>query len=123
MCTGGRIKHHLYNRISDPRSSVIFVGYQAGGTLGRSIVDGSPSVRILGQQHEVKARIEVIEGLSAHAGREGLHRWLDALKEPPRKVFVVHGEESAALDFTEQVKAERQWDAVAPTYGEQFILT
>ena len=123
MCTGGRIKHHLSNRISDPRSSVIFVGYQAGGTLGRSIVDGAPSVRILGQEHDVNAHIEVIDGLSAHAGREELHRWLDALKEPPRKVFVVHGEENAALDFVEQVNAKEQWDAVAPTYGEQFVLT
>jgi metallo-beta-lactamase family protein len=71
---------------------------------------------------DVKARIEVIEGLSAHAGREGLVHWLGALKAAPRKVFVVHGEETSALDFVETVKAEKQWDAVALVFGESFEI-
>lgn len=123
MCNGGRIKHHLANRISDPRSTVLFVGYQAKGTLGRTIVDGATNVRILGQDHEIHARVEIIQSLSAHADRVGLAGWLDALKHPPRKVFVVHGDESIVLDFAEHFRTDRELDAEAPQYGQQVTLT
>ena len=92
MCTGGRIKHHLVTNISRPESTVLFVGYQAEGTLGRQILDGAPSVRILGQQYPVRARIAQLHGLSAHADRDELLRWFNALKTPPRHVFITHGE-------------------------------
>ena len=122
MCNGGRIKHHLFNRISDPNSSVVFVGYQAHGTLGRTIVDGENPVRILGQQHEVNARIEIVEAMSSHADRNGLTRWLDELDTPPRKVFVIHGEEEAAVAFTEHLSTERGLDAAAPEFGDHFTF-
>ncbi len=96
MCTAGRIKHHLANHISRPQSTIMFVGYQAVGTLGRRILDGDPEVRILGANYPVKARIVQIPGFSAHADREELLHWLSSLPKPPRKLFIVHGEAESA---------------------------
>ena len=84
MCTGGRIKHHLVRNISRRESTILFVGYQAEGTLGRLIVEGAPTVRILGETLPVKARVERIEGFSAHADRDELLRWASAIREKPR---------------------------------------
>jgi metallo-beta-lactamase family protein len=83
MCTGGRIKQHLVRNITRPDSTILFVGFQAKGTLGRQIIEGDPSVRILGQTYPVRARIEKILGFSAHADRKGLFRWL--MLAPPRR--------------------------------------
>lgn len=123
MCTGGRIKHHLVNNIEDPNSAVLFIGYQARGTLGRLLVDGAASVRIQGRPHDVRARIVQVDGMSAHADVHGLQHWLDQLQHPPTKTFVVHGEEEAALAFAQQLVDDHGWDAVAPQYGESFELT
>lgn len=123
MCTGGRIKHHLVNYIQDPKHLVLFVGYQAVGTLGRLIVDGKEEVRILGQLKQVKAQVEKIQGFSAHADRNELLTWLMSLKRPPRKVFVVHGESEAADDFAGFVRDKTGgWDVVVPDYQEKFEL-
>jgi metallo-beta-lactamase family protein len=122
MCTGGRIKHHLAANISRPESTVLFVGYQAEGTLGRLIVDGAPSVRIHGLQYPVRARIAQIEGFSAHADRNDLLRWLQGLEVRPRRVFITHGEAGAAENFREFLVAKTGFAASVPSYGEKVRL-
>lgn len=123
MCNGGRIKHHLVNNIEDPNSTVLFIGYQARGTLGRAIVEGTNPVRILGQSWNVRAKIEQVDGLSAHADVNGLQHWLDQLRHPPKKTFVVHGEEESATAFAELLTRKPGWSAIAPEYGDEFTLT
>ncbi|MCL4534372.1 MAG: MBL fold metallo-hydrolase [Bacteroidetes bacterium] len=122
MCTGGRIKHHLAKNISRPESTILFVGYQATGTLGRQIVDGAEEVRILGQMYPVRARIARIDAFSSHADRSELMRWLSGLQRPPRHVFVVHGEPDSARHFAVFVKEQKGWEASAPVYGEEAAL-
>jgi metallo-beta-lactamase family protein len=122
MCTGGRIKHHLKNNIDRPESTILFVGYQAHGTLGRIILDKPETVRIFGEEQPVRARIERISGFSAHADRNELHRYLSSLKEPPRKVFITHGEESAATAFQQFLTEKTGWTCVVPDYEEETML-
>jgi metallo-beta-lactamase family protein len=122
MCTGGRIKHHLVSNISRRSSTILFVGYQAIGTLGRLIVDGVKKVRILGKYYRVKARVVQIHGFSAHADREQLLEWLLRLRRPPKRVFVVHGETESAKSFAELVTDKTGWSAVVPDYKEEVIL-
>ncbi len=122
MCTGGRIKHHLVANISRPESTVLFVGYQAVGTLGRQIVDGAKKVRILGQYYPVRARIEQIHGFSSHADRDELFKWISALKEAPRRVFVVHGETKAAQLFGKFLSERTGWDISVPEYRAEVVL-
>jgi len=122
MCTGGRVKHHLANNIEDPKSTMLFVGYQAIGTLGRTIVDGAREVRIHGETHPVRAKVARIGGFSAHADRNELWQWLGSLKTPPRGVFVVHGEESAAESFGEFLRGKDGWNVTVPKYGDEATL-
>ena len=122
MCTGGRIKHHLKNNIDRPESTILFVGYQAVGTLGRIILDKPESIRLFGEEHFVKARIERIGGFSAHADRNELYRYLSSIKEPPRKVFITHGEESAATAFQEFLSEKTGWNCVVPEYEQDVLL-
>lgn len=122
MVTGGRIKHHLVTNISRPASTVLFVGYQAVGTLGREIVDGARKVRILGKYYRVRARIARLEGLSAHADRNDLLRWLSSLTQPPRRVIIVHGEPESSRNFAELVQQKTGWQVVVPHYGEVMEL-
>jgi len=123
MCTGGRIKHHLVTNISRPESTILFVGYQAVGTLGRQILDGASSVRIFGQSWPVYARIARIEGFSAHGDREELLTWLKAMDGQPKRIFVVHGEAEAASAFSQYVSANTGWPATVPAYGSEVLLT
>jgi metallo-beta-lactamase family protein len=122
MCTGGRIKYHLVTNISRPECTILFVGYQAFGTLGRLIVDGARKVRILGKEHPVRARVAQINGFSAHADRDELFRWLSSLKRPPKHVFVVHGEPETALQFADVIRKRTGWNTSAPEYGAESIL-
>ena len=122
MCTGGRIKHHLINNITRPESTVLFVGYQAEGTLGRRIVEGEKEVRILGRTFSVKARIAQIQGFSAHADRDELMRWLSRVKQAPRHLFVVHGEVNASEHFAYHVKDKKGWETSVPKHGDRVIL-
>lgn len=122
MCTGGRVKHHLANNIGRPESTILFVGYQASGTLGRLILEGTPEVRILGKTHAVKARVEKINGFSGHADRNELFRWLSGLKQAPRRVYVTHGEPDAANGFAGWLKDQKGWDVHVPSYLEQVQL-
>jgi len=123
MCTAGRIKHHLKNNISDSRSTVLFVGYQAAGTLGRLIQDGTDPVRIFGDWYPVRARVESIEGFSAHADQAELLDWFGQLDGIPRSTYVVHGEEQAAVEFAAQLKRRFGATAEAPHRGQTSILS
>lgn len=122
MCSGGRIKHHLVTNITRADSTILFVGYQAQGTLGRQIVDGASPVRILGQSYKVKAKIVQIDGFSGHADQNELLAWVSALKTAPRHVFVSHGEVEAARHFAGLVKDKLGWLVSAPVYEEQVVL-
>lgn len=122
MCTAGRVKHHLANNVGRPESSLVFIGFQARGTLGREFVEGRKRVRIHGQHHEVKARVVQIHGFSAHADQSGLLRWLGALKEAPHRVFLTHGEEDAALTLADMVRRRWSWDVVVPEYQDEHEL-
>jgi metallo-beta-lactamase family protein len=122
MCTGGRVKHHLVNNISDPKNTIMFVGYQAIGTLGRSIFDGNKEVRILGQKRQVKAKIVKVNGFSAHADRDELFNWLSGLKKSPRKLFIVHGESEGAHNFADYIKEKTGWEVAVPAYQDEVVL-
>ncbi len=122
MCTGGRVKHHLINNISRPESTILFVGFQATGTLGRQILDGKKQVRILGNVYPVRARVERINGFSAHADKEELLAWLKKMKTPPRGVFVVHGEPEIADAFAGYLRLNTGWTVTAPQYLQQIKL-
>jgi metallo-beta-lactamase family protein len=122
MCTGGRIKYHLVANIGRKESTLLFVGYQAAGTLGRQIVNGARKVRILGQQYRVQARVAQIHGFSAHADRDELVSWLSSLQKPPKQLFVVHGEEESALQFATHLREKTGWQISIPEYQDEFIL-
>jgi metallo-beta-lactamase family protein len=124
MATAGRIKHHLANYISGSRNTILFVGYQAAGSLGRVIQDGTDPVRIFGDWHAVRASIETIEGFSAHADLDGLLGWFAALGGVPRRTFVVHGEEQAALAFASRLRADHAAEVevpARPSIGRIFL--
>jgi metallo-beta-lactamase family protein len=122
MCTGGRIKYHLAKNISRPQSTIIFVGYQAMGTLGREIVGGDKEVRILGQKYPVRAKVAQIHGFSAHADRDELFRWLSALQRPPKHLFVVHGEPETARQFADFLRERTAWEISMPEYRDEITL-
>lgn len=122
MCNGGRIKHHLVSNISRRESTILFVGYQAVGTLGRQIVDGATDVRILGRKYKVKAKIVQMNGFSAHADKQELFHWLSAIKNQPRGVFVVHGEEEVSTGFADYLKDKLGWNVSVPQYKDEVIL-
>ena len=118
MCTAGRIKHHLKSRISRPENTVLFVGYQGRGTLGRQILEGKQEVRIHGRMHPVRAGIEQIHGFSGHADRSALLRWLGHLKTPPRHVFLTHGDEEVSEGLAQHVQSEMGWPVSVPEYQD-----
>ena len=120
MCTGGRVKHHLVNNITRPECAVLFVGYQAVGTLGRNILEAEKGaeVRILGQMLPVNANIVQVHGFSAHADKLEILTWLQNIKNKPRKVFVVHGEKEAAHSFKDFLTEKTGWDIMVPKYQD-----
>lgn len=123
MCTGGRIKHHLVKNIDRPESTILFVGYQAKNTLGRTILENNgEDVRILGQYYPVRARIAQLHGMSAHADRAALLRWLGFFRTKPSRLFVTHGEEESAFAFAETVREKMGWDVLVPDYQEKVTL-
>jgi metallo-beta-lactamase family protein len=122
MCNGGRIKYHLISNITRPESTILFVGYQAVDTLGRQITDGAREVRILGQNYPVKAKIVKLNGFSSHADKDELLVWISSLKRPPRQVFVVHGEESAANTYADSIRKTKGWNVTVPNYLDEFEL-
>lgn len=103
MCDAGRIKHHLKHNLWRPESTILFVGYQAKGSLGRRIVDGARRVRIFGEEISIKARVESVEGFSGHADSNGLIRWIAAMKRKPGQIILVHGEPDSIGVFSEMI--------------------
>lgn len=122
MCNAGRIKHHLRNNISRPESTILFVGFQAKGTLGRRLVSGEKEVRIHGSEYHVGAKIEQVFGMSGHADRTGLLQWLNHFEQPPRKVFLTHGEENAAMALKKSIESRFGFDVSVPEYGSEFAF-
>jgi metallo-beta-lactamase family protein len=122
MATGGRIKHHLANNISRPESNIVFVGYQAVGTLGRLILDGAKIVRIHGIQYNVRARVSQIQGLSAHADRDELLKWISQLSVHPRHVFITHGEKDSAESFSQFLHTQKGYETSVPEFGSTVNL-
>ncbi|MBA7483927.1 Ribonuclease [subsurface metagenome] len=120
MCTGGRIKHHLVNNIARKESTILFVGYQAKGTLGRQILERPEGARILGRVLPVRARIEKINGFSAHADRDELLRWVSGFKEAPGKIFVVHGEKESSSHFASILGSRFDSEVIVPEYLQEF---
>lgn len=123
MCEAGRIRHHLKHNLWRSECTVVFVGYQAQGTLGRRILDGEKSVRIFDEEIAVKAEIVELLGYSAHADQPALLDWLRKMKTPPQQVFIVHGEPEAAEVFRLLVEERLGLNAVVPDYGSQWVLT
>jgi metallo-beta-lactamase family protein len=122
MCTGGRIKHHIANNITNENSTLLFVGYQAVGTLGRVILDGTKDIRLFGKYFPMKMKVRRIEGFSAHAGKQELFDWVTHLKKDPRRVFITHGEEEAAEHFSKFVYNATEWNTFVPEYKDTVIL-
>lgn len=122
MCEAGRIRHHLKHNLWRPECTILFVGYQAVGTLGRSLVEGADEVRLFGEPIQVRAQIKQLAGLSGHADKNGLIEWISGFEEKPKKVFVVHGEDSVCTGFAETLKIEYGQRAYAPYSGTEFDL-
>jgi metallo-beta-lactamase family protein len=122
MCTGGRILHHLYHRLPNDRDTILFVGYQAIGTRGRRILDGEATIRIFGQDVPLRSHVRQISGLSAHADRSELLRWIGNFEESPKHIFITHGEPDAANALSNALVEQRNWHPVVPDYLEQYDL-
>lgn len=122
MCDAGRIKHHLKHNLWREECTVLFVGYQSVGTLGRTVLEGATEVKLFGETVDVRARIMAFQGLSGHADKKGLIEWLEGFQEKPRKVFIVHGEDTVCTSFAECLKYEHGYDTYAPFSGTRFDL-
>ena len=122
MMTGGRVLHHALRVLPDANATVVFVGYQAGGTLGRRVGDGEKEVRVLGQWVPVRCQSVKIGGFSAHADWQEVIRWLKGLPSPPRRVFITHGEVGSATAMAEHIRQRFGWPIEVPEHGQQFEL-
>ena len=122
MCEVGRIKHHLKHNLWNPNSTILFVGYQAPGTLGRKIVDGEKKVKIFGEEINVNARIEYIEGYSGHADQEWLLNFIYSFYAKPKHIFLVHGEESGQEVLKEKIIENTGISVTIPDFGETYTL-
>lgn len=122
MCDAGRIRHHLKHNLWRPECTILFVGYQSNGTLGRALIEGANEVKLFGESISVRAKIEKLPGLSGHADRNGLIEWINAFETKPKMVFVVHGDDTACVAFTEYLNKEAKIPAYAPFSGTVFDL-
>ena len=122
MCEVGRIKHHLKHNLWNPNSTILFVGYQAPGTLGYSIVNGAEKVKIFGEEIAVNARIEYLEGYSGHADQDGLMNFIYSFIKKPKQIFLVHGEEESQDVLKEKIETETNLPVVIAEYGETYEL-
>ncbi len=122
MCEAGRIRHHLKHHLWDPKSSIVFVGYQAEGTLGRALINGLKDVTLFGDQIHVEAEIYDLKGFSGHADQNGLLEWLSGFEKKPAQLFLVHGEEKAKLAFAETVKEKLGFDPIVVLGNSEYEL-
>ena len=121
MMTGGRVVHHLFNRLPDPHNVILIPGYQAEGSRGRQLQNGADTIKIFGHDIPANAKVFTINGLSAHADRDELLRWLDGFKQPPKQTFIIHGEAESANALQETLAA-KGWNATVPHYLENAEL-
>ena len=122
MCEAGRIRHHLKHNLWNPKSSIIFVGYQAEGSLGRSIVQGAESVVLFGEEIQINAEVYNLEGFSGHADRDGLFEWISGFENKPHDIFLVHGETESKHDFAALVKEKLGYDCIVIDDVSEFAL-
>ncbi|MBO4235800.1 MAG: MBL fold metallo-hydrolase [Firmicutes bacterium] len=122
MCEAGRIRHHLKHNLWNKNNSIVFVGYQAEGTLGRAIVEGAESVSLFGEDIAVNAEIHNLEGFSGHADQNGLFAWIASFEKVPSKVFLVHGEEESKEAFAELIKEKLGYESVVVRGNSEFEL-
>lgn len=122
MCEAGRIRHHLKHNLWDARNSVIFVGYQAEGTLGRSLVEGASEITLFGEKIQVQAKIHNLEGFSGHADMNGLLDWLRGFEKAPKQLFLVHGEPDVKVEFAKTVKEQIGYDAIPVNVNSEYEL-
>ncbi len=122
MCDAGRIKHHLKHNLWRPECTILFVGYQAVGTLGRSLYDGAKTVNIFGEEIDVKAQILTMRSMSGHADKTGLLKWINSFSPKPKEVFVVHGNAKVTVDFANELRHSYGINAVAPNFESIYDL-
>ncbi|NLK68714.1 MAG: MBL fold metallo-hydrolase [Clostridiaceae bacterium] len=122
MCEAGRIKHHLKHNLWREKSTILFVGYQAEGTLGQRILDGAKKVKIFGEEISVNAQIESIDGYSGHADYVGLLDWIGKFEHKPKRIFLVHGNEKAMTSLSEKIKDEYSIETIIPSREESFVI-
>lgn len=122
MCSAGRIKHHLKHNLWRNESSIVFVGYQAEGTLGRRIKEGEKSVKLFGEEIQVNAKIYTLDGFSGHADKEGIMWWLEGFENKPKKIFIVHGEEEASREISKKIEEELNIVTYIPELGDTLIV-
>jgi len=122
MANGGRIRHHLLNRVDNTHTTVLFVGYQAHGTPGRALLEGADTFRAFGWEVPVRAKVERLDALSAHADRGEILRWMGGFSKPPARTFLVHGEPVARKALEQKIEAEIGWDVHRPDHGERVEL-
>ena len=122
MCEAGRIRHHLKHNLWKENNTILFVGFQTPGTLGRTILEGAKTVRLFGEEIAVNAHIENLKGISGHGDQKELIKWLRSMNQKPEKVFVVHGEDHVCDSFAELLRKEYGYDSYAPYSGTQFDL-
>lgn len=122
MCEAGRIRHHLKHNLWDARNSIVFVGYQAQGTLGRSILEGKKDVTLFGEEVHINAQIYNLEGFSGHADRNGLFSWVSGFRQKPGQIFLVHGEEDSKKDFAKLLNDELGYDPIVVLGNSEFEI-
>jgi metallo-beta-lactamase family protein len=122
MATGGRILHHMKERLAHPENTMLFIGYQAEGTRGRTILEGNPTVKIHGEQVPISANVASISGFSGHADYDEILAWLMGFNRPPEKTFLVHGEPEASAALAEKIRDRFGWNVVVPEFGQSFEL-
>lgn len=122
MCDAGRIRHHLKHNLWRQECTIVFAGYQAVGTLGRSLIEGAEVVKLFGETIDVEAEIVCLDGLSGHADREGLLTWINAFKKKPDRVFMVHGDDLVCTKFANLLRSDYDLVADAPFSGSEFDL-
>lgn len=122
MCEAGRIRHHLKHNLWNPKNSIVFVGYQGQGTLGRSLVEGIKMVTLFGEEIQVNAEIHNLEGFSGHADQNGLFAWLAHFEQKPKEIFLVHGEEESKKDFAKLVNEKLSYEPIVVMGNSEFEL-
>ncbi len=123
MATGGRVLHHLAHYAPDPRNSIVFTGFQAGGTRGAAMLQGAPSIKVHGREVPVRAEVRALDMLSAHADQGELLRWAAGLRQPPKTAFMVHGEPNASDTLRQLVRDRLGWNSIVPEHGAEYSLS